>query len=122
MIVHTVQPRFFQDANPHYTQGGYVRVHTDVGSDIAFYHLQYHSSANTYTDLFTSASLPSVSFIHNKGVPLHKLVVGKTPNSVFPTGFVSASALSDMFLTAYNDLGWYAGLAYYHYFYDSDGS
>ena len=121
IIVHTIKARFFQEGNPHYPQQAYIKIHQNVGNLIDFYNVEYHDSARTYADLFTSMNTQSVSYIASKGVPLNKIVVGKTPNLIFQSGFVSSSELGSMLVDAYNNLGWYAGISYYHYFYDQNG-
>ncbi|KAF8682062.1 hypothetical protein AX14_004440 [Amanita brunnescens Koide BX004] len=69
--------------------GGYLKVHSEVGSLIDWYNIQfYNQGVNEYTTrkglLWASSSTwpdTAVFQIHASGVPLHKIVIGKPATS-----------------------------------------
>lgn len=66
--------------------GAYATVHKTAGDDIDFYNIQYYNQgAGSYANCetivtnSTGAGFPGTSLreLHEAGVPLHKLVLGK---------------------------------------------
>ncbi|KAF5383681.1 hypothetical protein D9615_003641 [Tricholomella constricta] len=94
--------------------GGYLKVHTSVGSSIDWYNVQfYNQGASEYTTcsglLTTSSSTwpqSAVFQIASNGVPLSKIVIGKpATTSDASNGFMSTSTLATCLQQAKNQ-GW----------------
>ena len=117
-IAHTAAPRFFSSS----TYDGYAKVNSEVGHLIDFYNVQYFAKGKTYAELFTDSNGYSIQDLVSKGFDLNKLVIGKNIISTNPAGTVISSDLGSWTAQAYENLGWYAGVSYYQYSDDSDGS
>jgi hypothetical protein len=130
IIVHTVKASYFKKEN--YKNGGYTTVNSQVGNSINFYNViyynQYTSAYATYNDLFVNSSGAytgtSVEEIVARGVPSNKIVVGKpcTTGDASNTGYVDSNSLGQWLTQAYNNYKWYAGIAFWQYSSDTQGS
>ncbi|KAF8159456.1 glycoside hydrolase [Crassisporium funariophilum] len=103
--------------------GGYLKVHSSVGSLIDWYNVQfYNQGASEYTTcnnlLTTSSSTwPQTALfqIAANGVPLSKLVIGKPATSGdASSGFMSTSTLAGCLQQAKNS-GWNGGAMVWEY-------
>lgn len=130
IISHAPQAPYFK--SEYYPKGGYVTVDREVGSLIDFYNVQFYNQGdtryNSYDELFVKASGffsgTSVKEIIARGVPSHKIVVGKPSAQidVMNTGLVSFTDLGAWTSRAFTDLGWYAGVMFWQYRSDPDGT
>ncbi|AOW98603.1 hypothetical protein BJP34_03295 [Moorena producens PAL-8-15-08-1] len=104
IISHAPQAPYLSPAQFY----GYLQVNDKAGDLIDFYNIQYYNQGestpyDTYEMLFINSGWnqpeTSVREIHENGVPLEKIVIGKpvTPNDVFPgnTGYVPPEELAD---------------------------
>ncbi|KAF8074843.1 glycoside hydrolase family 18 protein [Lyophyllum atratum] len=103
--------------------GGYLQVHSAVGSSIDWYNIQfYNQGSSEYTTcagLLTSSSSTwpksAVFQIGASGVPLSKIVIGKPATaSDASNGFMSTSTLATCVQQAKNQ-GWNGGVMVWQY-------
>uniref|UniRef100_A0A8H7XUS7 chitinase n=1 Tax=Psilocybe cubensis TaxID=181762 RepID=A0A8H7XUS7_PSICU len=103
--------------------GGYLKVHSSVGSLIDWYNIQfYNQGASEYTtcaNLLTTSSntwpKTAVFQIAANGVPLEKIVIGKpATSSDASNGFMSTSTLASCLQQAKNN-GWTGGAMVWQY-------
>jgi len=103
--------------------GGYLNVHSSVGSLIDWYNIQFYnqgaSEYTTCTGLLTASSSAwpqsSVFQIAASGVPLSKIVIGKpATTSDASNGFMSTSTLATCLQQAKNQ-GWNGGAMVWQY-------
>jgi len=103
--------------------GGYLKVHSSVGSLIDWYNIQfYNQGASEYTtcaNLLTTSSntwpQTAVFQIASNGVPLNKIVIGKpATSSDASNGFMSTSTLASCLQQAKNQ-GWTGGAMVWQY-------
>jgi len=103
--------------------GGYLKVHSSVGSLIDWYNIQfYNQGASEYTtcaNLLTTSSSTwpqtAVFQIASNGVPLNKIVIGKpATSSDASNGFMSTSTLASCLQQAKNQ-GWTGGAMVWQY-------
>ncbi|GLB41933.1 putative glycosyl hydrolase 18 family protein [Lyophyllum shimeji] len=103
--------------------GGYLNVHTQVGSLIDWYNVQfYNQGASEYTDcngLLTASSSTwpqsAVFQIGANGVPFSKIVIGKpATTSDANNGYMSTSTLATCLQQAKNQ-GWNGGVMVWQY-------
>ncbi|KAJ7890534.1 glycoside hydrolase family 18 protein [Mycena olivaceomarginata] len=103
--------------------GGYLKVHSAVGSLIDWYNVQfYNQGASEYTtcaNLLTTSSSTwpktAVFQIGASGVPLSKIVIGKPARSGDASnGFIATSTLAGCLATAKNQ-GWTGGAMVWEY-------
>ncbi len=130
IITHAPQAPYFK--SEYYPKGGYVTVHREVGNLIDFYNVQFYNQGdtryNSYDELFIKASGffsgTSVKEIIARGIPSNKIVVGKPAAQidVMNTGLVAITDLGAWTSRAFTELGWYAGLMFWQYRSDTDGS
>ncbi|KAF9466092.1 glycoside hydrolase [Collybia nuda] len=106
-----------------YSGGGYLKVHSTVGSLIDWYNVQfYNQGASEYTtcaNLLTTSSntWPQTALfqIAANGVPLSKLVIGKPATaSDASNGFMSTSTLASCLQQA-KGKGWNGGAMVWQY-------
>jgi chitinase len=131
ILTHAPQAPYF--SSTFYNTKAYVGVHEAVGHLIDFYLVQFYnqveSKYDSYNELFIHATGPyfngtAVKEIAAKGIPLNKIVVGKPilPSDASNTGWISSEDLGKFALEAYNKLGWYAGIMYWQYPSDKNGT
>src|SRR5205085_7682608 len=130
IITHAPQAPYFA-STAIYPNGAYNKVHQVVGSFISWYNVQFYNqgstSYNTYQGLFQTSGgwCPgtSVNEIVTKGVPKHKVVVGKPATSADgdPNSLMSGPALSDAFMSYYKRTGRNAGAFLWQYSSDPTG-
>ncbi|RDB20908.1 Endochitinase 4 [Hypsizygus marmoreus] len=103
--------------------GGYLKVHSNVGSSIDWYNVQFYnqgaSEYSTCANLLTtsSSSWPksAVFQIAASGIPLSKIVIGKPATaSDASNGFMSTSTLASCLQQAKNQ-GWNGGAMVWQY-------
>ena len=109
-----------------------MTIHKAVGNLIDFYNVQFYNQGDTkydsYNGLFTESgsvfSGTSVTEIIKRGIPSNKIVIGKpvTPGDAANTGYVRSDDLGQWVATGYQSLKWYAGIMYWQYVSDADGS
>jgi len=96
---------------------------------IDFYTVKYFGDSentySTYTDLFIKSSSPnvgtSVKELSTAGVPMSKIVIGKSSKSSM-AGYVDPALLGNWAVSAKNQLGWSTGFWLGDFSDDSDGS
>lgn len=130
IISHAPQGPYFK--SEYYPKGGYVTVNKEVGNLIDFYNVQFYNQGdtkyNSYDELFIKSSGffsgTAVKEIIARGVPSNKIVVGKpaAQMDVMNTGLVSATDLGAWTSRAFTELGWYAGVMFWQFRSDLDGS
>jgi hypothetical protein len=89
--------------------GGYININKEVGNIIDFYNIKYYASVenayDTYNELFIRSSSPNtgtaVKEIGNAGVPMGKIVVGKSAKSGV-NGYVDPVMLGNWAVSAKN--------------------
>jgi chitinase len=122
IITHAPVAPWFQPGS-RWPGGGYLKVHSQVGSLIDWYNIQfYNQGANVYTDcnglLTTSANAwpnTAVFQIAASGVPLSKIVIGKPATaSDASNGFMSTSTLASCVSQA-KAKGWNGGVMVWEY-------
>ena len=96
---HAPQAPYFSEET--YAAGNYMAVHRAVGDLIDFYNIQFYNQEqtryDTYETLFTVSGRwfhrTSIKEIHERGVPLEKLVAGKpaAPEAAYNTGYMAPS-------------------------------
>ncbi|KAH7106759.1 glycoside hydrolase [Auriculariales sp. MPI-PUGE-AT-0066] len=103
IISHAPQSPYFTN-NGMYPQGAYVKVHSEVGSTIDFYNVQYYNQGpGMYEDcdsLFNGGGSTiagtSVNEMIKGGIPADKIVVGKPGSSTDASnGYIAPAALGD---------------------------
>jgi hypothetical protein len=109
-----------------------MTVHRAVGHLINFYNVQFYNQVDTrydtYAELFTNAtggfSNTSVNEIIARGVPSDMVVVTKpaTPADASNTGYMDPTLLGQAVTRAYNELHWHAGVAFWQYYNDINGT
>ena len=130
-ISHSPQAPYFAGA-PTYKNGGYLKVHNEVGDLIDWYNVQYFNQGetryDTYEELFISntgafAGTAVKQIMDNAGVTQEKLLIGKpvTVGDQANTGYVNPSSLGEMARRASSEIGWKAGLAMWQFESDTDG-
>lgn len=131
IVTHCPQAPYFK--NEYYVHGGYKTINDQVGDLIDFYIIQFYNQGDsrydTYDELFVHASGKAfngtaLTEIANRGIPLKKLVVCKpiTSADATNTGWMSATDLGAAVVKAYNEFGWYAGVAHWQYSSDYSGN
>ena len=130
-LTHAPQAPYFI-GSPRYPNGGYVKIHQEVGHLIDWYNVQFYnqgnSQYNSYDELFvySTGSFPGTAVKNineDAGVPLEKIVVGKpaTAADVMNTGLSDPNDLGEWGAQAYTELGWNAGIMTWQYPSDVDG-
>lgn len=109
-----------------------MKVNQDVGDLIDWYNVQYYNQEKTSYDSYEALFLTSNGFLSTtavkeiveKGIPLHKIVVGKpvSGTDVFNTGRVNPADFGVWARTAYDELGWNGGIFTWQYSSDLNGS
>lgn len=121
LISHAPQAPWFTSASSY--NGGYVKIHEQVGSGIDFYNVQYYNQGNVYDTceslLFDSGDdFPDSSVFQSHtvgGIPLDKLVIGKPINAeAASNGYMSADLLQTCVAQAKAE-GWNAGVMYWEF-------
>ena len=107
-------------------------MHKAVGDLIDFYNVQFYnqgnSEYNTYKELFIDASgffsNTSVKQIMNRGIPPHKIIVGKpaTSGDAMNTGYVNSTDLGAWCEKAATDLNWFGGGMFWQFKNDLSGN
>lgn len=130
LISHAPQAPYF--STTQYRGGGYITVNNQVGSTIDFYNIQFYNQGGTtydsYDTLFRKSNGwstgTSVKQIIDSGVPMNKVVVGKpaTQNDASNTGTVSTIDLGNWCVRAYQEFNWAAGVMFWQYKSDADGT
>jgi chitinase len=131
IVTHAPQAPYFK--NEFYRNGAYMTVHKAVGDLINFYIIQFYNQGDSkydnYDELFVHASGKTFNGtalleIHKRGVPLKKLVVAKPilPNDATNTGYMPAHELGAAVDRAYQEHGWYGGVAHWQYPSDTTGN
>ena len=131
LIVHTVNAGYFV-GQPIFSKGAYVTVHSNVGSIIDFYNVQYFKQANSvynsYHTLFVLSSGwavgTSVNELISKGIPADKIVVGKpaTIRDADSSSYIDSIALRDAIANEYASSGWKTGVMLYEFASDINGT
>lgn len=129
IVTHCPQGPYFK--NDYYKNGGYVTIEREIGSLINFYMIQFYNQGDTkydtYEELIVNAtgtfSGTALMEIVAKGIPMQKLVITKPVlvNDATNTGFMTAETLRDSVNQAYNQYGWYGGVAHWQYPSDNTG-
>ena len=129
IITHAPQAPYF--CKERYKNGAYITVDSRVGNMIDFYNVQFYNQGNNgydnYHKLFIESGPhfegTSVSEIAKRGVPLHKIVVGKPATSADATnsGYMDPHALGQAALRAHQEGKWHAGIMMWQFFNDKGG-
>ena len=108
--MHAPQAPYFSTA--YARNGGYLAVDQEVGDLIDLYLVQFYNQGNTGYDTYQTLFIQSngwstgtsVQEIIKKGVPSHKLVVGKPtlPRDAANTGWVDLADLGVWTARAYD--------------------
>lgn len=110
---------------------GYNLISKEVGDLIDFYNILYIEEGNTnfdsYNEIFGDKSHYSqrgtIAQLISEGVPSHKLVLAKTITRLNAgNGYISPVTVGEWTSRAYEELGWYAGVALWEYNKDRDGA
>jgi hypothetical protein len=131
ILSHCPQTPYFK--NEYYVHGGYKTVNDNVGDLIDFYMLQCYnqvdSKYDSYNELFIHATGAdfngtAIKEVNARGIPYNKLVVAKPilTTDATNTGWVAQTALGNWAVQAYDELGWYAGVAHWQYPSDTTGT
>lgn len=131
ILTHSPQAPYFKA--DFYKNHAYVTVHKAVGSMINWYNVQFYNQAasryDTYETLFIADNGPVFNgtafkqIVELAKVPARQLVVGKpaSTSDASNTGYMEKSSLSAAMKRAYNELGYYSGVAFWQYFSDASG-
>ena len=131
ILSHAPQAPYFMGTN-QYPNGGYLKVHKEVGNLIDFYNVQFYNQGSTtyesYESLFVKAdgwsTTTSVKEIMDKGIPEKKIVVGKPAikSDAANTGYVTAANLEAFITKAKNSgINWNGGVMTWQYANDKTG-
>ena len=130
IITHSPQAPYFK--NEYYTSHGYITVHKAVGKLIDFYNVQFYNQVDsrydTYEELFIHASGEdfngtALTEIVKRGVPAKQLITGKPvlPTDASNTGYMEKTKLAAALKKAYDELGYFGGVAFWQYASDNEG-
>ncbi|NES64528.1 MAG: hypothetical protein F6K24_04295 [Okeania sp. SIO2D1] len=114
IITHAPQAPYFQlvGGNPNASYG-YLELNEKAGDLIDSYNIQFYNQGNTaydtYEQLFldsgTDAPETAVQQIHENGVPLEKIVIGKpiSEGDVYNTGYIDAEDIAELISEGISD-------------------
>eukprot|EP00919_Chromeraceae_sp_WS-2016_P023286 GHVR01055355.1.p1 GENE.GHVR01055355.1~~GHVR01055355.1.p1 ORF type:complete len:169 (+),score=14.26 GHVR01055355.1:532-1038(+) len=134
IISHAPQAPYFYNniETDKYPKGAYLKVDKEVGDLIDFYTVQFYNQGDTTYDTYETLFIKSngwfpgtsVKEMIANGVPSEKIVVGKpvTKEDVFNTGLMDLNKLGEAVTKAYKELGWYAGVMFWQYSSDINGT
>jgi len=109
VITHAPQPPYFGPNNGF--ADGYTQIYKRAPS-IDFLQVQFYDNgpATTYQEIFISAGGGAVKEIASYGIPLSKIVVGKTVAKGDADQYLTAAQIHAIFEQAKSGLGWEAGV------------
>lgn len=129
IITHAPQSPYFSPGL--YPKNAYLTVDQQVGSMISFYNVQFYNQGVGMYDsaqgLFNVsggwAPQSSINEIIASGVPSHKVILGKpAQTSDGNNGWMSAADLNKAIVDNYAYNGWNAGIMFWQFIHDLDGS
>eukprot|EP01084_Bolivina_argentea_P258431 435676_1 len=132
IITHAPQAPYFMGA-PNYPRGGYLTVHSNCGSNIDWYNVQFYNQGSTTYSSFTTLFVQAVGWSlqssvyemingdndFNVAIPQSKIVVGKIATTADGSvGYMSPTSFQNVLETAITSSTyptWNAGFMLWQY-------
>lgn len=132
LLTHAPQAPYFMGTSK-YPNGGYLKIHKEVGDLIDFYNIQFYnqdsSTYDSFSSLFTQSNgwstKTSVKELIANGIPSEKIVIGKPvcQADAYNTGLVSADNFKSYINQAKGaGIKWNAGVMTWQYSSDRNGA
>ncbi|NET46850.1 glycosyl hydrolase family 18 protein [Okeania sp. SIO2B3] len=113
IVTHAPQAPYFQKTENPNASYGYLELNEKAGDLIDSYNIQFYNQGNTaydtYEQLFLNSGLDapetSVKQIHENGVPLEKIIIGKpiSEDDVFNTGYIPPETIAEFISQGISD-------------------